>query len=87
MTDDRVSGPAGPVTSPGHGDEMETRVLLILAVDHRNSLERDLCGLTAPPSSHVPSTPHRRQRPAGDSTTPTMLDPPPRSNAGHNRWG
>jgi myo-inositol catabolism protein IolC len=28
----------------------EDRVLLILAADHRNSLERDLYGLTAPPT-------------------------------------
>jgi myo-inositol catabolism protein IolC len=43
-----------PITSAAQatadGGVPEDRVLLILAVDHRASLERDLYGLTAPPS-------------------------------------
>ena len=45
-----------PTTSPSaaaglaRGGGPETGVLLILAVDHRASLERDLYGLTAPPT-------------------------------------
>jgi myo-inositol catabolism protein IolC len=46
MTVDRVAGPG----AGAHTERRTDRVLLILAVDHRNSLERDLYQLTAPPT-------------------------------------
>jgi myo-inositol catabolism protein IolC len=50
MTDDRVTGPASAGASRADGGRREGQVLLILAIDHRNSLERALYGLTAPPT-------------------------------------
>ena len=49
MTDTLAVGPAR-AASPPPGGKPHDRVLLILAADHRNSLERDLYGLTAPPA-------------------------------------
>ena len=47
---DTPAGPALAGTSPAPSGQPDDRVLLILAADHRNSLERDLYGLTAPPT-------------------------------------
>jgi myo-inositol catabolism protein IolC len=45
--DDHSDSNAG-VAGDGQSDASEDRVLLILAIDHRNSLERELYGLSAP---------------------------------------
>jgi len=50
VTDIPATGPALADASPSPGGQPEDRVLLILAADHRNSLERDLYGLAAPPT-------------------------------------
>jgi 5-dehydro-2-deoxygluconokinase len=50
MTDDRVTGRTQAGAGSGQDGRPQDRVLLILAADHRNSLERDLYGLTAPPT-------------------------------------
>ena len=50
MTDTPATGPALAGASPAPGALADDRVLLILAADHRDSLERDLYGLTAPPT-------------------------------------
>jgi myo-inositol catabolism protein IolC len=50
VTDIPATGPALADASPAPGGRSDDRVLLILAADHRNSLERDLYGLTAPPT-------------------------------------
>jgi myo-inositol catabolism protein IolC len=47
MTGNAISSPA---QAAAHGGAAESQPLLILAVDHRASLERDLYGLTAPAS-------------------------------------
>jgi hypothetical protein len=52
VIDDRCTGPASSDgASTADGAQPEDRVLLILAADHRNSLERDLYGLTTPLTS------------------------------------
>jgi myo-inositol catabolism protein IolC len=48
MTEDSLTSPAD--ASPANDDAPEGRLLLILAADHRASLERDLYKLTAPPT-------------------------------------
>jgi myo-inositol catabolism protein IolC len=48
VTDSPTPGPAAP--GARHDDGSGGEPLLILAVDHRASLERDLYGLTAPPT-------------------------------------
>jgi myo-inositol catabolism protein IolC len=50
VTDTPATGPALAGASPAPGGQADDRVLLILAADHRDSLERDLYGLTAPPT-------------------------------------
>jgi 5-dehydro-2-deoxygluconokinase len=45
-----TSDSTGPGNAPGPGGGPAERVLFILADDHRNSLERDLYGLTGPPT-------------------------------------
>jgi Uncharacterized protein conserved in bacteria (DUF2090) len=50
VTDTAATGPALADASSAPGGQPDDRVLLILAADHRNSLERDLYGLTAPPT-------------------------------------
>ncbi len=49
MTDTPAAGPV-PAAGPPPGGQPDDRVLLILAADHRNSLERDLYGLTTSPT-------------------------------------
>jgi len=50
VRDTPATGPVLAGASPASGGQPDDRVLLILAADHRNSLERDLYGLTAPPT-------------------------------------
>jgi myo-inositol catabolism protein IolC len=49
MTNSPMTSPALAAASRPRGGGPEDRVLLILAVDHRASLERDLYGLSEPP--------------------------------------
>ena len=50
MSDTPATGPALAGASLGPGGQPDDRVLMILAVDHRNSLERHLYGLTVSPT-------------------------------------
>jgi myo-inositol catabolism protein IolC len=50
VTDDRGTEAGRATATAAPAGRPEGRLLLILAVDHRNSLERDLYGLSAPPT-------------------------------------
>jgi 5-dehydro-2-deoxygluconokinase len=50
MTDHPATSPVQAAANPPPAGLPEDRALLILAIDHRVSLERDLYGLTAPPT-------------------------------------
>ena len=50
MSDSPVTQAAETATGVPDGALPDSRVLLILAADHRDSLERGLYGLTAPPT-------------------------------------
>lgn len=50
MTDSPMTSPVQAAADRPGGEVPQDRVVLILAVDHRASLERDLYGLTAAPT-------------------------------------
>jgi hypothetical protein len=70
VRDTPATGPAPAGFSPAPGDQPDDRVLLILAADHHNNLDRDPYGLTASPASaqavRWPATPkHASPRRSG----------------------